>query len=122
MALNLEKLARLEANAEAANSAICSLWDAHRAHVVEAQHLRAQAVSNAPDVQHLHLSALNQLAPADLGSFGADMRALRAANLEMVTARELNARCEAMRATTRATNTLLEKLRRYAAGGLSFTD
>jgi hypothetical protein len=122
MAINREKLARLEARTEAMNAQRMALSEMRAAHIAEARRLVAQAVSNAPEVAHLRLDALNQLDPSELKELDVDLTCVRNANLEMVGAAELQTRLDAESQATAPMRVLLDKLRRYAREGITFSD
>jgi hypothetical protein len=122
MAINREKLARLEAHTEAMNLQQIALSEMRRSHITEARRLLAQATANAPDAQHLRVADLNRMDAAELTELGVDLSALRAANLEHVGAAEMEKRLDAERKATHPMRVLMDKLRRYAREGLSFSD
>lgn len=122
MAINFEKLARLEARAEAANAASRSLFDVYRARMEEASRERCDAVARAYSVQHLSLARLNELDAETLDAAGVNVTALRRATMAATLAGEIKARVDAERAAVDDVNGLMHSLRRFATDNLVFGD
>lgn len=122
MAINFEKMARIEAQTEAANAASRSLFDVYRARMEEASRERCDAVARAHAVQHLSLARLNELDAETLDAAGVNVTALRRATMAATLAGEIKARMDVERAAVDDMNRLMHALRRYSADGLVFGD
>jgi hypothetical protein len=113
MAINFEKLARLESRTEAAFAERRALSATYLDHIYAAKSLRLDAVrySSLPDES---VAGLNKLDPVELVAAGVDLKALHAASMEMAAAGEVKMRMDAGDSRLRQMANLTQSLRRYA--------